>query len=93
MLSLTKSNYLTLIAVLLRDVCQAEDRVRRIGQKRPTRSIWIRAFPIDEQIDELINHKEETSNTAVDGKGSANQNNRNAPKVSISQLIQSVLGA
>eukprot|EP00579_Thalassiosira_antarctica_P001953 CAMPEP_0201875244 /NCGR_PEP_ID=MMETSP0902-20130614/7268_1 /ASSEMBLY_ACC=CAM_ASM_000551 /TAXON_ID=420261 /ORGANISM="Thalassiosira antarctica, Strain CCMP982" /LENGTH=1151 /DNA_ID=CAMNT_0048402259 /DNA_START=179 /DNA_END=3634 /DNA_ORIENTATION=+ len=72
------------------DVAQAEDRVRRIGQKRPVRSVWIRAFPIDEQIDAMIDHKEENSNTVVDGKKYGGQN-KSAPKVKISELVQSVL--
>eukprot|EP00581_Thalassiosira_minuscula_P006574 CAMPEP_0183743914 /NCGR_PEP_ID=MMETSP0737-20130205/65463_1 /TAXON_ID=385413 /ORGANISM="Thalassiosira miniscula, Strain CCMP1093" /LENGTH=1191 /DNA_ID=CAMNT_0025979545 /DNA_START=8 /DNA_END=3583 /DNA_ORIENTATION=- len=72
------------------DVAQAEDRVRRIGQKRPVRSIWIKAFPIDEQIDELIDHKEVNSNTAVDGKYYVSQN-KSAPKIKISELVKSVL--
>ncbi|KAL7539166.1 hypothetical protein ACHAXR_011839 [Thalassiosira sp. AJA248-18] len=73
------------------DVYQAEDRVRRIGQKRPVRSVWIRAFPIDEQIDALINHKAENSSTVVDGKDCGGGHNKAAPRVNISQLVQSVL--
>ncbi len=73
------------------DVNQAEDRVRRIGQKRPVRSIWIRAFDIDEKIDELLDHKDVTSNTVVDGKASTGQS-RSAPKVKISELIKNVIG-
>lgn len=72
------------------DVNQAEDRVRRIGQKRPVRSIWIRSFAIDEQIDELLEHKDVTSNTVVDGKASTGQS-RSAPKVKISELIKNVI--
>mmetsp|Transcript_34703 Transcript_34703/g.73149 ORF Transcript_34703/g.73149 Transcript_34703/m.73149 type:complete len:1418 (+) Transcript_34703:228-4481(+) len=72
------------------DVCQAEDRVRRIGQKRATRSIWIRAFPIDKQIDNLIHHKAVNSNSVVDGKGHDGKN-KSAPKVSIAELVKSVL--
>jgi hypothetical protein len=72
------------------DVCQAEDRVRRIGQTRIVRSIWIRSFPIDDRIDELIDHKEVNSSVAVDGKDHGYQN-RNAPKVSIAELVKSVL--
>lgn len=72
------------------DVCQAEDRVRRIGQTRPVRSIWVKAFPIDDQIDELLDHKEAKSNIAVDGK-ELKDNNNSAPKVSISKLVKSVL--
>ncbi|KAL7435527.1 hypothetical protein ACHAXM_005401 [Skeletonema potamos] len=72
------------------DVNQAEDRVRRIGQTRPVRSIWIRAFHIDEQIDELLDHKDVTSTTVVDGKASIGQS-RSAPKVKISELIKTVI--
>lgn len=72
------------------DVNQAEDRVRRIGQTRPVRSIWIQAFPIDEQIDALLDHKEVNSVTAVDGiKGCGN--NKAAPKISIGLLVKTVL--
>ncbi len=73
------------------EVSQAEDRVRRIGQKRPVRSIWVRSFPIDERIDELIDHKEVNSSAVVDGKDHGGQN-RNAPKVSVSELVKSLLG-
>ena len=66
-------------------------QVRRIGQKRPVRSVWIRAFPIDEQIDELIEYKEVNSSTAVDGKECGTVHNQSAPKVSISKLVKSVL--
>ena len=72
------------------DVNQAEDRVRRIGQTRPVRSIWIQAFPIDEQIDALLDHKEVNSVTAADGiKGCGN--NKAAPKISIGLLVKTVL--
>ena len=30
------------------DAFQAEDRVRRIGQTKPVKSIWIKAFFVDE---------------------------------------------
>jgi len=33
---------------------QAEDRIRRIGQTKEVTSIWMRAFDIDTQIDEMI---------------------------------------
>ena len=64
--------------------------MRRIGQKRPVRSVWIRAFPIDEQIDAMIDHKEENSNTVVDGKYYGGHN-KSAPKVKISELVKTVL--
>ena len=73
------------------DVCQAEDRVRRIGQKRKVRSIWLRAFPIDKQVDDLLDHKEDNSSTVVDGKECKGNQNRAAPKVSIAKLVKSLM--
>jgi hypothetical protein len=70
---------------------EAEDRVRRIGQKRSVRSIWIRAFPIDEQIDALIDQKEVNSSTAVDGRKEGHGQNRSAPKISIGDLVKTAL--
>lgn len=71
-------------------MAQAEDRVRRIGQKRPVRSIWITAFPIDEKIDKLIDDKQSNSNTAVDGKD-GDCHNKSAPTVKIFELVKLVL--
>lgn len=73
------------------DVVQAEDRVRRIGQKRPVRSIWIQSFLIDENIDDMLDHKEVNSSTVVDGKDYGAQN-RSAPKLNTRELVKSVLG-
>ena len=65
-------------------------RFVNVGITSTVRSIWIRAFPIDEQIDALIDHKEVNSFTAVDGKeGSGHP--RKAPKISISELVKTTL--
>lgn len=69
---------------------QAEDRVRRIGQKREVKSIWIRAFEIDKQIDEMIEHKKNNSYAVVDGRVLSN-NSTNAARISIFQLVASLV--
>ena len=75
------------------DALQAEDRVRRIGQTRPVKSIRLRAFQVDEQVDTLIEHKSMNSSAVVNSNGNNSQGNQSnaAPKVSIRKLIQSIL--
>ena len=71
---------------------QAEDRVRRIGQTREVRSIWMRAFQVDEQIDNLIEQKMTTATNVVDKRSNTKYDkSKSAPKISIRQLIQSVV--
>jgi len=64
------------------------------------RSIWLTAFEVDRQIDKLIQQKERTSHTVVDGSNntSFNKQNKNnkalskpAPKISIFQLVKSIV--
>lgn len=75
------------------DAIQAEDRVRRIGQTRPVKSIWLRAFKVDEQVDELIDFK--TMNSSAVISGNVNDDNvnqsRSAPRISVRKLVQSIL--
>ena len=76
------------------DALQAEDRVRRIGQTKPVTSIWIRAFDVDKQIDILIEEKKQTSQAVVDRKssyGSDSSTTKAAPKISIFQLVNSII--
>ena len=73
------------------DVLQAEDRIRRIGQKRACRSVWVRAFPLDGQIDALLEAKGANSDEVVDGRGGGGGGTRAAPKVSIRELVETVL--
>jgi SNF2 family DNA or RNA helicase len=70
---------------------QAEDRVRRIGQENPVTSIWMVAFNLDKQIDQLIEQKKNTTQ-AVLAKGD-HQAAITAPKISIFQLLKSVFGS
>ena len=68
---------------------QAEDRVRRIGQTKPVTCIWMVAFDLDKQIDQILEQKTNTTN-AVLADGDA-ENQVSAPKISIFQLLKSVL--
>lgn len=47
------------------DTRQAEDRVRRIGQTREVRSIWMSAFDLDIQIDAILESKKQTTNVVL----------------------------
>ena len=75
------------------DALQAEDRVRRIGQTKNVRSIWMTAFDVDEQIDNLIEHKSQNAITVVNSNRNSTSNDvcnisKAAPKISIRQLVQ-----
>jgi SNF2 family DNA or RNA helicase len=72
------------------DTRQAEDRVRRIGQTKPVKSIWMMAFDLDKQIDQLLEQKSSTTR-AVLADGIDDANPKGANKISIFQLLKSVL--
>jgi len=77
------------------DALQAEDRVRRIGQLRPVRSIWLRSFKVDEQIDNLLEQKTLNTSEVVnrhEGKEAMDANKfKSAPRISIRKLVKSIL--
>lgn len=68
---------------------QAEDRVRRIGQTKPVTCIWMVAFDLDKQIDQILEQKTNTTNAVLADGDTENQ--VSAPKISIFQLLKSVL--
>lgn len=68
---------------------QAEDRVRRIGQTKSVTSIWMVAFDLDKQIDQILEQKTITTN-AVLADGDV-ESQGSAPKISVFQLLKSVL--
>ena len=77
------------------EALQAEDRVRRIGQTRPVKSIWMRAFDLDEKLDDMIEHKNQNSSTVVSGgyksTGRIINEHKSQPKVPIFELINSMV--
>lgn len=76
------------------EALQAEDRIRRIGQIRPVKCIWIRAFAVDEHMDSLIEKKKNNSIIAVNGglNGEGKSNDyMPAPKMSIHKLVQAII--
>lgn len=75
------------------DAHQAEDRVRRIGQTKPVKSIWLRSFDLDEQIDGIIEQKTHTTNAVLTASASESGEQQAAPRLSIFQMLRSVLPA
>jgi hypothetical protein len=72
------------------DARQAEDRVRRIGQTKPVQSIWVTAFDLDAQIDQMLEQKSSTAHTVL-VHGSAEDDPTEAPRLSIFQLLKKIL--
>lgn len=72
---------------------QAEDRVRRIGQTLPVKSIWMSAFDLDSQIDAMIESKVQATNAVLGSKtgGGGVAAVGSASKISISRLAASLL--
>jgi SNF2 family DNA or RNA helicase len=68
---------------------QAEDRVRRIGQTKPVRSIWMSAFGVDEQIDRLLEEKTQTTNSVLTGNNSSNE--PGVQRSIVSMILEAVL--
>jgi superfamily II DNA or RNA helicase len=73
------------------DTYQAEDRLRRIGQTKPVTCIWVRAFDLDRQIDEMLDQKTKTTSAVLVGGGDEVKGVTDAPKLSIYKMLQAVL--
>jgi hypothetical protein len=70
------------------DTRQAEDRIRRIGQTKNSKSYWMSGFELDKQIDDMIVTKEEASNAVLaEGVVSAGP----AAKINIPKLLHCLL--
>lgn len=74
------------------DAHQAEDRVRRIGQTKPVKSIWVSAFDLDKQIDDMLAKKNENT-AAVLTDSRVGSDNSAVPKLSIFQMLRLILPA
>jgi hypothetical protein len=72
------------------DALQAEDRVRRIGQTKPVTSIWVSAFELDQQIDAMLEQKNNTSNVVL-ADAADESTSTDAPRISIFQMLRSIL--
>lgn len=75
------------------DTHQAEDRVRRIGQTKPVKSLWMSAFDLDKQIDAMLEVKSQTANAVLIEGAAPNQQQSEAPKLSIFQMLGKLLPA
>mmetsp|Transcript_22601 Transcript_22601/g.34453 ORF Transcript_22601/g.34453 Transcript_22601/m.34453 type:complete len:813 (+) Transcript_22601:174-2612(+) len=72
------------------DALQAEDRVRRIGQTKSVRSIWLRCFECDTQIDNLLDSKNDNATSVVSSDTQSNEH-KAAPKISIKSLVETIV--
>jgi hypothetical protein len=81
------------------DTFQAEDRVRRIGQKHAVKCIWLSAFELDKQMDAMIQHKDQTAKSVLESSSTPGPATSSswvtadapAPKISIDQLLKSLI--
>jgi SNF2 family DNA or RNA helicase len=73
------------------DANQAEGRLRRIGQTKPVTSIWMRAFELDRQIDNMLDQKSQTTSAVLVGGGTNDKGAMDAMKLSIFKMLQAVL--
>lgn len=56
------------------DVLQAEDRVRRIGQKSSVvTSLWVSQFPVDNKLDQLLQTKDSHCQIVLDKASAASR--------------------
>jgi hypothetical protein len=81
------------------DTFQAEDRVRRIGQRHAVTCIWLSAFELDKQMDAMIQHKDQTAKRVLDSSAPPGPESSSswvtagatAPRISIDQLLKSLI--
>lgn len=75
------------------DTFQAEDRIRRIGQEKEVLSIWLQAFPWDDQVDEMIKNKENVSSAVLEEskKGAKAKEASTGASLSINTLIKAAV--
>ncbi|CAB9497308.1 annealing helicase and endonuclease ZRANB3 [Seminavis robusta] len=76
------------------DVHQAEDRVRRIGQRFPVKFIWVSSFDVDKHIDAMLESKSQTSNAVLASEGNNDESfSAPPPKISMFHLLRRLLDA
>ena len=73
------------------DAVQAEDRVRRIGQEKEVLSIWLQAFPWDDQVDEMIKIKENVSSAVLEIQEGKSSEASTGTSLSINQLVKAAV--
>jgi hypothetical protein len=73
------------------DTFQAEDRVRRIGQEKEVLSIWLQAFPWDDQVDEMIKTKENVASAVLETNTGKSSKASTGTSLSINLLIKAAV--
>lgn len=67
---------------------QAEDRIRRIGQTKSMKSIWMSAFELDAQVDAMLEAKMQATNAVLaDGRASGG----GSTGIDIQRLVHSII--
>lgn len=72
------------------EMVQAEDRIRRIGQTRDTRSIWMSAFELDAQVDAMIAEKAQATRAVLANATTAKNHGSNSG-INIQRLLSSII--
>eukprot|EP00934_Nitzschia_sp_Nitz4_P001119 Nitzschia sp. Nitz4//scaffold105_size73764//71724//73528//NITZ4_005687-RA/size73764-augustus-gene-0.54-mRNA-1//1//CDS//3329532480//1119//frame0 len=72
------------------EMMQAEDRIRRIGQTKPTRSIRVSAFELDTQVDAMLAEKTHVTNAVLADSRIANAGMTSAG-INVERLLSSLL--
>ena len=67
------------------------DRVRRIGQVHPVKSIWMRSLELDERIDDMIEHKSQTNSAVLTESGASTMEASQKQRVSIFKLLDEIM--
>jgi hypothetical protein len=72
------------------ELLQAEDRIRRIGQEKETRSIWMTAFEFDSQLDAMLEEKNQASKAVLTKSGMMTGDSSSA-SINIPKLVASLI--
>ncbi len=71
------------------ELLQAEDRIRRIGQEKDTRSIWVSAFEFDSQLDSMLEEKNQASKAVLTKTGTSTGDS--CTSINIPKLVASLI--
>lgn len=73
------------------ELLQAEDRIRRIGQDKETRSIWVSAFEFDSQLDAMLQEKNKASNAVLTKTGISTGDG--GASINIAKLVSALIAS
>ena len=73
------------------ELLQAEDRIRRIGQDKETRSIWVSAFEFDSQLDAMLQEKNKASKAVLTKTGISTGDT--SASINITKLVTALIAS